>query len=131
MFRSIQSVAVSATAGLGFVASPTVSETWLVQLPVAAGFVALVVWMLKLGIKQEEKRDARWQVLLEAHDLRRSEDIKGSIDSMSEVSASLRSLTKTNARLAAAIVYHDATVKGVNPTTLGSPEEILKKITEL
>ncbi len=41
---------------------------------------------------------------------------------------SLRSVQRTLARLAALLIQHDATVRGQNPSTLGSTEELIARI---
>jgi hypothetical protein len=50
------------------------------------------------------------------------------LDSYAQLNATLEAQRKVIARLSAIILLHDATVRGQNPDTLGTTEELMNRI---
>lgn len=52
-------------------------------------------------------------------------------ESTAVVAQAMRDAQRTMGRLTVAIIYHDATVRGVSPETVGSHEELMQRILEV
>ena len=50
------------------------------------------------------------------------------VDAMRDTQEQVRLNTRVLARLAAIILQHDATVRGVNPETIGSTEDLMRRV---
>jgi len=53
------------------------------------------------------------------------------LHSMENMQTQIEANTRVLAKLTAAIFMHDATVRGVNPDTLGSTDDIVEKVLDL
>ena len=85
----------------------------IAQIPIV-GFLA---WFVL-------KRDNEWRVYLKESNNRQTEAI-------TKFSESIDNLTEQIAKNTATLLLHDATVKGVNPETMGTHKDILNKILDV
>lgn len=80
----------------------------LVQTP----FVLVMVYMVHRFLTHLKEREHEWQTFM------------GKADAA--LAAHLAELASAIDRLSVVMLYHDATVRGVNPKTLGSTDDLLR-----
>ena len=109
------------------------------QVPALIVLLVLVTTFLRTLTARDESHEERLAKLIEqqnthevrlteqqnTHEVRLTEVMGQQISTMLE---ELGQLKTVNARLAQVLMYHDATVRGTNPETLGSTEEIMARI---
>ena len=106
---------------------PDPSWGTIAELGSTATLLGVVVWVAKAFVPT---------LLATMKDLREA-DIKqvGALKSLAAVNEkqieSLRSINRTQRKILVSLIYHDATVRGTNPDTVGSTEELLRKVNEI
>lgn len=80
----------------------------LVQTP----FVLVMLYMVQRFLMHLKEREHEWQNFMSKTD--------------TALAAHLADLAEAVDRLSVVVLYHDATVRGMNPTTLGSTEDLLR-----
>lgn len=94
------------------------------QVPSLAVLVFVVVYFLRFLDAQGRANADRLNTAIEAQD-RTLEAHSKAIDHLAtEIAASQR----VNAKMTAVLMYHDATVKGLDGKMMGSIEELMQKI---
>ena len=86
----------------------------LIQIPLVGLFGWFVVKMVASVKSYIETREAAWQTVLKDHS--------------SVVGEQLKALTRQTAINTAVLLQHDATVRGINPDSLGTTSDLIARI---
>ncbi len=84
----------------------------LIAALVQAPFVLVMLYMVQRFLVHLKEREHEWQAFMSRAD--------------AALAAHLADLAEAVDRLSVVVLYHDATVRGVNPQTLGSTEDLLR-----
>jgi hypothetical protein len=83
----------------------------LIAALVQAPFVLVMLYMVQRFLTHLKEREHEWQAFMNRAD--------------TALAAHLAELAEAVDRLSVVVLYHDATVRGVNPQTLGSTDDLL------
>jgi len=84
----------------------------LISALIQAPFVLVMLYLVQRFLVHLKEREHDWQAFIGRTD--------------TALAAHLADLAEAVDRLSVVVLYHDATVRGINPTTLGSTEDLLR-----
>lgn len=94
------------------------------QAPALTVLVVVVVYFLRYLERMNTTAIERQKEIAKTY----SESLKVHSAAVEHLAAEIKSSQRVMARLTQVIMFHDATVKGVNPDTLGDPKDAIDKI---
>ena len=100
------------------------SEKILSQIPAMSVLVFLVLTFLK-HMKAASEIQAKAVTEAATANAKEMDALRASLETVAQCNIQSQ---KVQARLAQILLYHDATVKGVNPDSMGTPKDIMDKI---
>lgn len=89
------------------------------ELPIVLLFAFFVFKLIDRFDKLSRERDSSWLSFLSGEQEKNRENWKRFHDGLSSTSRSID-------RLSTILLYHDATVRGLNPSSIGSTEELIR-----
>ncbi len=102
--------------------------TVLSQAPPILIVIVFVFYLLRELNRRDTKRDEVWRVFIKDWQVFIKDTIDAQQAAMLKISEVISILSEQVAKNTALMLLHDATVRGQNPSTIGTTEEIVEKL---